>query len=222
MAATEVEQILELALQHGWQVLAHADGDAAADQYLDAWERVLERRRGEARRPVLLGAQTVREDQLDRMRELHMVPSFASAQIHYWGDWYRDTALGPARAARLDPAQSALARGLLFTLQTDAPMLPADPLLLLASAVNRTTRTGKVLGPAQRIPVFDGLRGLTSSGAHQFFDGERKGELAVGRVADLVLLDRNPLSVRPGDLATARPLATYRKGAAIYQARAPK
>ncbi|WAS95941.1 amidohydrolase [Nannocystis punicea] len=222
MAATEVEQILELALNHGWQVLAHADGDAAADQYLDAWERVLERRRGEARRPVLLGAQTVREDQLDRMRELHMVPSFASAQIYYWGDWYHDTALGPARAARLDPAQSALARGLLFTLQTDAPTLPADPLRLLASAVNRTTHAGKVLGPAQRVPVFDGLRGLTSSGAHQFFDGERKGELAVGRVADLVILDHNPLSVRTGDLATVHPLATYRKGAAIFQARPPK
>ncbi|MCY1071099.1 amidohydrolase [Nannocystis sp. RBIL2] len=222
MAATEVEQILELAVDQGWQVLAHADGDAAADQYLDAWERVIERRRVDDRRPVLLRAQTVREDQLDRMRELKMVPSFASAHLYYWGDWYRDTALGPARAARLDPAQSALARGLLFTLQTDAPAIPADPMLLLASAVNRTTRSDKVLGQAQRIPVFDGLRGLTSSGAHQVFDGERKGELAVGRVADLVILDRNPLSVRTGDLAALRPLTTYRRGAPVYQARPPR
>ncbi|PCC69044.1 hypothetical protein SAMN02745121_05623 [Nannocystis exedens] len=222
MAAPEVEQILELAVEQGWQVLAHADGDAAADQYLDAWERVLERRRAADRRPVLLRTQTLREDQLDRMRELQMMPSFASAHLFYWGDWYRDVALGPARAARLDPAASALARGLLFTLQTDAPALPADPMLLLASAVGRTTRSNKVLGPTQRIPVFDGLRGLTSNGAHQVFDGERRGELAVGRVADLVILDRNPLSVRTDELRSLRPLATYRKGVPVYQARPPR
>ena len=222
MAPTEVEQILEIALDHKWQVLAHADGDAAAEQYLDAWDRALERRRAKDHRPVLLRAQTVREDQLDRMRDLGVVPSFASAQIFYWGDWYRDTALGQARAARLDPAQSALGRGLLFTLQTDAPVVPADPMQLLAGAVLRTTRSGKVLGPTQRIPVFDGLRGLTSSGAHQLFEGERKGELAVGRVADLVILDRNPLSVRTGDLKALRALATYHKGAPIHEARPPQ
>lgn len=222
MPATDVEQILELAVDQGWQVLAHADGDAAAEQYLDAWERALEGRRVIERRPVLLRAQTVREDQLDRLRELGMVPSFASAELFYWGDWYRDTALGPARAARLDPAQSALARGLLFTLQTDAPTVPADPMLLLASAVGRTTRSGKVLGPTQRIPVFDGLRGLTSSGAHQTFDSERKGELAVGRAADLVILGRNPLTVRTDELRSLRALATYRRGAPVFQARPPR
>ncbi|MCY1059834.1 amidohydrolase [Nannocystis sp. SCPEA4] len=222
MEATEVEQILELALDQKWQVVAHADGDAAADQFLDAWERVLERRRVKDRRPVLLRAQTVREDQLDRMRDIGMVPSFASAQIFHFGDFYRDTALGPTRAARLDPARSALDRGLLFTLQTDAPLLPLDPMQLLAAAVVRTTRSGKVLGPPQRIPVFDGLRGLTSSGAHQLFDGDKKGELTVGRAADLVILDRNPLSVRTADLKAIRPLATYHKGAPIHEAKPPQ
>lgn len=222
MAADDLEQILEVASERGWQVLAHANGDAAADQFLDAWEHVLERRKLKDARPVLLHAQTVREDQLDRMRDAGVMASFNSSQIYYWGDWYRDNVLGRARAERLDPARAALARELPFTLHDDSPMVPIDPMLLLSSAVTRATRSGQVLGADQRVGAFDGLRGLTSRGAYQYFEEADKGELAVGRVADLVVVDHNPLSVRTGELSTLRVLATYKAGATTFAAAPPE
>jgi predicted amidohydrolase YtcJ len=217
----ELHELLELAADQGWQVLARAEGDAAAEQFIDAWEHLLEARRAPDARPVLLGAHLVRDDQLDRMVDAVILPAFASAELYYYGEFHRRVGLGPRRAARLDPARAALDRNLGLALAGDAPAVPLDPALLLSSAVRRTTESGAVLGPGQRIDAFDGLRGLTGQAARHLRLDDGRGSLAVGHAADLVVVDRDPLSSQTGDLTDLRVLTTYKAGAAVFQAPEP-
>ena len=99
----------------------------------------------------LIHAQTVREDQLDQMKELKIIPSYFSTHTFYWGDWHRDSVFGNERASRISPTSSTLKRGMPFTVHNDAPIVPPDMIRLLWSTTNRLTRSGKVLGPDQRI-----------------------------------------------------------------------
>ena len=185
-------------------VIAHANGDAAEDMLIDAVERALALAPGVDHRTVMIHAQTLREDQLDRMRALHMIPSFFSAHTFFWGDWHRDSVLGKERAYRISPTRSALARGLPFTIHNDAPVVPPDAIRLLWATVNRLSRSGDVIGPDQRIGAEDALRALTANGAYQYFEEKTKGSLSVGKQADLVVLSADPRRARPGAPARAR------------------
>jgi predicted amidohydrolase YtcJ len=216
-----VEQRISDYASRGIQVLAHANGDAAADQMIRAvaaaqsalppGERIADQR------PVMVHAQTVREDQLDRMQELGIVPSFFESHVFYWGDWHRDSVLGPERAARISPAASALRRKMHFTLHNDAPVVPPDVLRLISAAVNRTTRSGAVLGPDQRIPPAAALRAVTYDAAWQNFEEDQKGSLEPGKLADLVILSANPLTVDPTKLTDIEVVETIKEGKTIYR-----
>jgi predicted amidohydrolase YtcJ len=129
----------------GQQVAVHGNGDAAIDQFLDAWEAALEACPADDARPVLVHAQMSRADQLERMKKLGVTPSFFSAHVYYWGDRHRDLFLGPERAARISPAASALALGLPFTTHLDTPIVPIDSMLQLWTPVARETSSGQAL-----------------------------------------------------------------------------
>ena len=131
------------------------------------------------------------------MRELGVTPSFFVGHVYYWGDRHRDIFLGPERASRISPLRSALDRKLRFTLHDDTPVTPANPLMLVWDAVNRLTLAGQVLGAGQRIGALDALRAVTSDAAWQNFEDKRKGSIEPGKLADFVVLDRNPLAVPP-------------------------
>jgi hypothetical protein len=210
-AATPREELAEnVARVHaaGRQVAVHANGDAAIDDLLFAVEEAQRRSPRADARPVAVHAQMTREDQLDRMRELSVVPSFFVLHTYYWGDRHRDLFLGPERARRISPARSALARGIRFTLHTDAPVVPMDPLLLWWSAVNRVTTGGEVLGPEQRLTPLEALRALTLDAAYQVFEEHTRGSIEPGKLADLVLLSGNPLA-DPAALRELRVLRTW-------------
>jgi len=165
----------------------------------------------------MIHAQTVRDDQLDRMRKLGITPSFFSAHTYYWGDWHRDSVLGRQRAERISPAQSAIARKMRFTLHNDAPVVPPDALRLVWCAVNRQTRSGAVLGRAQRITAIQALRAITLDAAYQNFEEATKGSIETGKRADLVILSANPLKVDPATLADLKVLETIVEGQSIYR-----
>ncbi len=212
-----VDAALARFLPAGIPVIAHANGDAAEDMLIEAVTKALALAPGVDHRTVMIHAQTLREDQLDRMRELGMIPSFFSAHPYYWGDWHRDSVLGPERAARISPTRSALARGIPFTIHNDAPVVPPDALRLLWVTTNRLTRSGKVLGAEQRISIEDALRALTVNGAHQYFEEKRKGTLAVGKQADLVVLSEDPLALAPPKLLDLRVEETVSRGRVVFE-----
>jgi hypothetical protein len=212
-----VDAALARFLPAGIPVLAHANGDAAEDMLIEAVTGALALAPGADHRTVMIHAQTLREDQLDRMRELRMIPSFFSAHPFYWGDWHRDSVLGPERAARISPTRSALERGIPFTIHNDAPVVPPDSIRLLWSTVNRQTRSGKTLGTEQRIGTEDALRALTVNGAHQYFEEAKKGSLTVGKRADLVVLSEDPLALAPEKLLELRVMETVARGSVVFE-----
>jgi hypothetical protein len=197
-------------------VIAHANGDAALDMLIGAVERALARAPDVDHRTVAIHAQTARDGQLDRMRAAGVIPSFFSAHPYYWGDWHRDSVLGPARAARISPARSALARGIPFTIHNDAPVVPPDAARLLWATVNRLTRSGRPLGAEQRIGTEDALRALTANAARQYFEEAKKGTLAVGKQADLVVLSEDPLAMAPEKLLELKVIETVSRGRAVF------
>jgi predicted amidohydrolase YtcJ len=170
----------------------------------------------------MIHAQTVREDQLDAMQRLAIVPSFFGMHAYYWGDWHRDETLGPVRADRISPAMSALRRGMRFTQHHDAPVAFPDAIAILDAVVNRRTRSGDILGPDQRLPIDVALKSITLWAAWQHFEEASKGSLAVGKLADFAILSANPMTVEPRDLRKIHVLETIKEGRTIYRASSAK
>ena len=203
--------------QAGYQIAVHGNGDAAIDDVLFAFEQAFETAPRADARHIIIHAQMAREDQLDRMKEMGLIPSFFNLHTYYWGDRHWDIFMGPERAARMSPAASAVAKGLVYTLHADTPVVPMEPMRIVWAAVNRLSSGGRVIGEAQRISVVEALKGITTYAAYQAFEEEDKGTIEVGKLADLVILDRNPLTVDSLDLDDLRVTRTMVGGRTVYQ-----
>ena len=189
-----IDRIVALHRQ-GWQIAIHGNGDDAIQMILNAYEEAQKRYPRADARHIVIHCQTVREDQLDRIKRLGVVPSFFVVHTYFWGDRHRDIFLGPDRAKRISPLRSALKRGIPFSNHNDTFVTPIDPLLSVWSAVNRRTSGGRILGENQTIPVMDALRSVTSWAAYQACEERIKGSLDPGKLADFVILEANPLTV---------------------------
>ena len=197
-------------------IMAHANGDAAADMLIEA---VKQASMNSDHRTIMIHAQTVREDQLDQMKELKIIPSYFSTHTFYWGDWHRDSVFGEERAMRISPTKSSLDRNMPFTVHNDAPVVPPDMIRLLWSTTNRKTRSGKVLGEEQKISTYAALEAMTINAAYQHYEEDIKGTIEVGKQADLVVLSEDPLSIHPEKLLNLKVVATYSKGTEIFNAK---
>lgn len=213
----EMNQWVDIAYQTNAQILSHSNGDASADILLNAVERADSKYGQDDRRTVVIHAQTTRLDQVKRMKQNDMIPSFFPAHTYFWGDYHRDSVLGPWRASNISPMGWANSIELPFTIHMDAPVLFPDMMTNMWSAVNRVTRSGDTLGEHHRISAYQALESITKIAAYQNFEEEEKGTIAVGKRADLVILDRNPLEVVPQEIKDVRVLETIKDGKTIYQ-----
>ena len=195
-------------------IIAHANGDAAADMLITAVKNAEIKT---DHRTIMIHAQTVREDQLDQMKELKIIPSYFSTHTFYWGDWHRDSVFGEDRAMRISPTRSTLNRKMPFTVHNDAPVVPPDMIRLLWSTTNRMTRSGKVLGEEQKICTYSALEAMTINAAYQHFEDGIKGTIEVGKLADLVVLSEDPLSMPADELLKLKVMATYSHGKEIFK-----
>jgi predicted amidohydrolase YtcJ len=215
----EVNAMVSKVLTHNVQLIAHANGDAMEEILIDAVAASYARGVKGKGRSVMIHAQTVREDQLDRMAQLGMIPSFFSSHVFFWGDYHRDSVLGPVRGARISPTKSALDRNMIFTTHNDSPIVPPDMIRLLWATSQRETRSGKILGAEQRIPIYDALKSVTVNAAYQNFEEGIKGSIAVGKHADFVILSENPLKLRPADLLKLKVMQTISRGKTVFVAK---
>ena len=136
---------------------------------------------------------------------------------YYWGDWHRDSVLGNPRAQNISPTGWVLEEGMVFTSHHDAPVALPSSMRVLDATVNRTTRTGKVLGPEHRVSPWVALKAQTIWSAYQHFEDDRKGSIEVGKLADLVILSDNPLTIAPHQLASLQVLETIKVGRSVYR-----
>ena len=219
MTDEDAAAFAKIAIDSNHQLLCHCNGDAAADQLLRVYEaaRDASGNPGKAAlRPVMIHAQTARADQYGKMAEIGMIPSIFSSHIWYWGDAHLRN-LGPARGGRVSACGDAARAGLPFTLHTDTPVLRPNLLEAAWCAVNRVTKAGAQLDEDQKVTPYEALRAITFNGAYQYGEEDLKGTLEAGKLADLVVLDRNPLAVDPREIRDIQVLATIKEGETLYE-----
>lgn len=198
-----------------FQIHCHCNGDAGSDLFLDAVDTALKENPREDHRHTIIHGQVLRDDQLQRMSQLGVTVSFFSAHIHYWGDKHANTFLGSERANRISPAASAEKYGVRYTLHNDASVTPTRPLHLVHCAVNRLTASGQQLGEGEKISVQSALRAVTIDAAWQVFQEKERGSIEPGKLADLVVLSRNPL-LEPAHIESTTVTSTIRRGKLVY------
>ncbi len=212
----QVTAAFEKAAGEKVQLLAHCNGDAAAEQFLRCLEQA-ERTcpNLEQLRPVLIHGQLMEREQLKRAAKLGAVVSFFVAHVYHWGDVHIRN-FGYERASAISPLASALKADLPFTLHQDSPVIQPDMWETVWCAANRVTREGVLLGPGEKIPVWQALRAVTYLAAWQYGEEARKGTIAPGKRADLLVADADPLTVPSDQLRDIRVLQTYKDGRCVY------
>jgi hypothetical protein len=209
----EIETLVRTLHADGWPIGIHANGDAAIDVVLDAFERGTGGEGGHKYRHRIEHCSILHDDQIRRMKALGISPSFLIGHVHYWGRAFRDRLLGPERANRLDPCRSALAGGLRISLHSDYNVTPIDPLRCIENAVLRDMNEGGgILNPAECISPLEAIRAVTIDAAWQCHLDDVCGSLEVGKSADLVVLERDPTTVSPDTLRSIRIHSTWLGG----------
>lgn len=145
-----------------------------------------------------------------------MEPSFFTNHAFFWGDEHVLN-LGKERADFLSPMVSAHQLGLISTNHSDATVTPINPLFTIWSAVNRVSRSGQVIGEKERATPYLALQAITSNAAYEFFEEDSKGTLSEGKLADFVILNKNPLKVEPMEIKNIEVLETIKEGQIIFK-----
>lgn len=215
------DAVLEQTFDRWWtsnvQINMHMNGDAAAEQALRAIEKAVAKHGMADHRPVFIHASYMRPDQIQRLKAVGGVPSFLTSGLIPGGEtvvklW------GPERAANAMAAMSMEKAGIPFTFSHDAPVSPQPWILpLIDAGVNRRTPTGRVIGPEQRVTPYLGLKAVTAHAAWQIKEEQTKGTLETGKLADLVILERNPLKVDPATIKDIAVVETIKEGRTIFR-----
>jgi predicted amidohydrolase YtcJ len=209
---------LKTLFQNNMTAQLHVNGDAAIDQAL----RVIGRLKDEkiykpGFRATLIHVQNSRPDHIQKIKDIGLIPSYFSTHVYLWGDWHYSSVFEPERASFISPANSALKAGITLTMHHDAPVTPPDLLTAVYSAVNRKTRSGRILGTDERITPLQALKAITINAAYQLQEENRKGSIKEGKLADLVILDQNPLTIDPEKIRDIKVLETIKEGVSDYK-----
>jgi len=216
IALDELKRKIFNIAQAGFQAVIHGNGDASIDDILEAIDYVQSTLGQPVKRTILIHAQMARPDQLKRMQQLDVTPSFFVAHTYYWGDQHRDVLIGSERARHISPLRSAEKIGLRFSTHLDTPIVPMQPLLSAWSSVNRQTASGATLGENERISVTSALKAITIEAAWQVHLDHEIGSISVGKYADFTLLEDNPL-LHPGKLKDIKIIETIIGGVSYFQ-----
>ena len=213
---SDVEKFVETALDDKMQLQAHCNGDAAADQYINAFSNVMIKRNTTNNyRAVLVHSQIIREEQYTSMSNLNIIPSIFVAHVYYWGDVHLAN-LGMERASQISASKTALNNNLAFTYHQDTPVIKPNMLETIWCAVNRITRDGVLLGENQKVNPYEALKAITINAAYQNKEEDIKGTIEEGKLADLVILSDNPITCDPMKIKDIEVLETIKEGKTLY------
>lgn len=201
----------------GVQVAVHTNGDQASEGVIQAFEKAYEKSPVQLNH-LLIHAQTVREDQLDRMKATGIIPSFFGQHISVWGDRHASIFLGPERTSRMNPAGSAVRRDMPFSLHSDSPVLPIMVLESINTAVNRKSSGGKIYGEDQKITPYQALQAYTTHAALCCLSENDRGALKAGYYADMVVLERDIEKIAPETIIDTKICMTVCGGKIVYKA----
>ena len=213
-----LDDAVETRLRQGWAVCVHANGDAAIDRALDAFAKA--KAKGldpAAMRCRIEHCSILHDEQIDKMAELGLSPSFLIGHVHYWGKAFVEDIFGLEKASKLDRTGACEDKGIRWSLHSDDPVTEMNPLRCMENAVVRNMwRSDELLSPEERVPVAAALRAMTIDAAWQCHSDHEVGSLEVGKFADFVVLAQDPLNVPPETLGSIDVLETWVGGEQVY------
>lgn len=198
----QLDAILDEAAPAGWQMAFHANGDLALDLALDAYEDALTRHGllGTDHRWRLEHAGAGTRAHFDRAARLGVHVSMAPFQYYYWGDLLAGQMFAPDRGAQWAAFADAVASGACVSLHNDGSVSPPTPIVNIATAVTRRTRSGRVYGANQAISLDQAWRAQTVDAARTLRREHLVGSISVGKLADFVELTADPWTVAPDEI----------------------
>ncbi len=211
----QVQAYLDEAYAKGWPVKVHANGDAAIDQLFAALRPVVAKYGVKPGQTILIHGQFIRADQIPELKKLGIFPSMFPMHTFYWGDWY-PVIIGPEKAETISPMRSILNTGLHATSHTDAPVALPNLMQVVWATVNRTSRSGAIRGPNERVTPYEAMKMITIWGAEQFGEADSKGSIKEGKRADLVVLSDNPVTMDPAKINQVQVLETIKDGKSVW------
>ncbi len=213
------EQVTRRALE-GWQVVVHANGDKAIDNALDAFEAAYAAGAPRDMRYRIEHCSVLHDEQIKRMAELGLSPSFLIGHVHYWGKAFRDEIFGAEKSDLLGRARSCDDAGIPWTMHSDEPVTEMGPLRCIENAVTRRMwqEPESVLNPDERVSVEDAIVALTRTAAWQCHSDHEVGTLEVGKFADFVILEKDPRMVPEDEISAIRVLETWTGGRRVFVA----
>jgi len=195
----------------------HALGDAAVDQCIEAVSYAEKNNGYKDARTNLIHLQQVQPDQFEKMKSQDVTLTFQVTHNYYFGDYHHDVIYGPERTERLNPIGDAYKDGFSVTFHHDSPVHPVDQIFIMWIASNRKSRTGKVYGSDQLLTPYQSLYASTAEAAYQLKEENHKGSLSVGKLADMVILDRNPLKIDKDAIKDISVLETIKEGTTVFK-----
>ena len=204
MKYADIVRNIKYAKENNLQILAHCNGDAAAEEYIKACEEV---GNVEKLRPVIIHAQLITKEELIEAKKLGLIPSFFVAHVYYWGDTHIKN-FGEKRASKISPVKEAVDNNMIYTLHQDSPIIEPNMLETIWCVVKRQTKSGRILGTEEKITVYEALKGITINAAYSYFEENEKGSIEEGKKAEFVILDKNPLEVPVDEIPKIKILET--------------
>jgi predicted amidohydrolase YtcJ len=214
----EIERTAELALTHGYQLNTHAIGDRANREVLDLYEAAFAAHpEVEDPRWRIEHAQHLHPSDIQRFAELDVIAAVQSVHGTSDAPWV-PRRLGEDRAGEgAYRWQDLWQAGVVVGNGTDAPVEDVDPIASYWSAISRRLPDGGRFDPDQRLTREQALRSYTLNNAYAAFEEELKGSLTVGKLADLVVLDRDILTVPEEEVRDARVVLTMVGGEILHE-----
>jgi len=200
----------------GWQIGIHANGDVGIGMVLDLYERLQREHPRRDPRYRIEHCTVINDDLVRRMQALGVIPTPFSTYVYFHGEKMPE--FGEERLDSMFALRSFLDAGIRATMASDYPPGPFEPMMALQSMVTRTAMDGRVWGPRQKITIEEALRVCTLNGAYASFEEHEKGSLEPGKLADLVVLGRNPLTEDPASLVSIPVERTMVGGRWVYEA----
>ena len=211
---TEDSLLTTLTYYHtnNYQIAIHAQGEVAIQGILDAFTKILYKYPRSNHRHRIEHNALITKEQIIQAKNLGITLSFFIDHIYYYGD-HLPNIVGPKRAERFMPIQSAISAGHHTTIHTDNPATPIDPFRAISTAVTRKTKNDKfILGKDERISAYDALKAITINAAWQLFEEQNRGSITIGKSADLVILSHNPLETKNEEIKNINVISTWIDG----------
>ncbi len=213
----EIERLVLQSHDAGLRVSIHSIGDRGVDVALDAIEKAQKRNPVHDMRHRLEHNSLCTPKQLERIKEMGVIPSSSIGYMYGLGDQYAEN-FGEERCRWLHPHRTMKEMGIIAGGNSDCPVTYYSPFVQMYAAVTRKSSSGQVVGPEEAIEIIDAIRVYTWNGAYMSKEEDKLGSIELGKLADIIVLDRDILTIDPEDLLNVQVLTTMVNGKIVYEA----